>query len=143
MGCSALSRSTHFPPGALSFYELKEGWVHTLVRLVLLFIQKISNFLTSLPSLSSVSGYKQMFFLTDTPQKVDKILRPFEWYILRDLAFLPFSYLGIQLFRLRIAMMNAIRKKKTAPGKEVDRWYIIIDTIESMAYQKRRNILNK
>ena len=35
MGCSALLRSAHFPPGALSFYELKEGRVHALVRLVI------------------------------------------------------------------------------------------------------------
>ena len=31
MGCSALSHSAH---SALSFYELKEGWVHALMRLV-------------------------------------------------------------------------------------------------------------
>ena len=35
MGCGALLHSAHFPPGALSFYELKEGRVHALVRLVI------------------------------------------------------------------------------------------------------------
>ena len=36
MGCGALLHSAHFPPGALSFYELKEGRVHALVPLVLI-----------------------------------------------------------------------------------------------------------
>ena len=35
MGCGALLHSAHFP-GALSFYELKEGRVHALVHLVFL-----------------------------------------------------------------------------------------------------------
>ena len=34
MGCGALLHSA-FSPGALSFYELKEGRVHALVRLVI------------------------------------------------------------------------------------------------------------
>ena len=34
MGCGAFLHSAHFPPGALSFYELKQGPVHALVRLV-------------------------------------------------------------------------------------------------------------
>ena len=34
MGCGALLHSA-FSPGALSFYELKEGRAHALVRLVL------------------------------------------------------------------------------------------------------------
>ena len=38
MGCSVLSHSAHFPPRAQSFYELKEGRVHALVRLISLFL---------------------------------------------------------------------------------------------------------
>ena len=34
MGCGALLHSAHFPPALRSFYELKEGRVHALVRLV-------------------------------------------------------------------------------------------------------------
>ena len=51
--------------------------IHTKAEfIVLLFIQNISKFLTSLPPhvfqnlglfLSMISGYKQMFFLVDTP----------------------------------------------------------------------------
>ena len=34
MGCGALSHMVHIFPDALSFYELKEGRVHAIVRLV-------------------------------------------------------------------------------------------------------------
>ena len=38
MGCSTLLHRATFSPGALSFYELKEGRVHVLVRIV--FVEK-------------------------------------------------------------------------------------------------------
>ena len=50
-----------------------------------------------------------MFFLADIPEKVDNTLRMiyFACVFLNFLAFLPFSYLEIQLFRLWITV-NAI-----------------------------------
>ena len=70
MGCGALLHSA-FSPGALSFYELKEGRAHALVRLV----QSNSQFknmaksclppsMLSLPSIVHVQGFPapQMFY---------------------------------------------------------------------------------
>ena len=79
------------------------------IIIVLLFIQSISKFLTILPSciLSfklcpiSLHGFriKTDVFHTDNPKKADNILWPIVC-VLHVLAFLPFSQLEPQLFRL-------------------------------------------
>ena len=61
MGCSALLHSAHFPPGALSLYELKEGRVHALVRLACSCHRKISVSLYCIELKQNSLKTKEMF----------------------------------------------------------------------------------
>ena len=61
MGCSALLHSAHFPPGALSLYELKEGRVHALLRLACSCHRKISVSLYCIELKQNSLKTKEMF----------------------------------------------------------------------------------
>ena len=139
--------------------------------IVLLFIENISNFLTSLPfrRLSSnsrtVSGHKTTV-LSDTPQKVYNI----NWAIYFAYSCIPFAQLVSNLTisssdsfesLLIFLVQSGINSYAASPGNEADRWWpsnrfycsLLPNMVKASwlwriswgieANQKRLNILNE